>query len=72
MESVSQSALQLRSDKDICQHKGSVDLETGVYILVRENNFHIELPVGTHKLAVNHNHRPAQWRSDYCWCDRSL
>jgi hypothetical protein len=72
MESVSQSALQLRSDEDICQPIGSIDLGTGVHIMVKENNFLIELPAGTHQLAVSHNHRTAQWRSDYCWCDRSL
>jgi hypothetical protein len=47
-------------------------LEADVCILVRENNCHIELPAGTHQLAVNHNHRTAQWRSDCCWCDRNL
>jgi len=52
MESVIQSALHLRSDEDICHQKGSIDLETGVHILVRENNFLIELPTGTHKCTM--------------------
>jgi hypothetical protein len=71
-QSVSESTLQLRSDEDIYHHMGSIDLETGVHILVRENNLHIELPAGTHKLAVNQNHRTAQWRSVSCRCDRNF
>jgi hypothetical protein len=46
-QSVSESALQLRSDEDIYHHMGSIDLETGDHIVVRENNLHIELPSGT-------------------------